>query len=282
MVEHQANLFYWATYHLHSLQRMIKDAMSDPERGDTALPNKVEADTTKRVLRRIANCCDPIEFESVLTRMTVSFNLSEPLLQPFAAKGQPVTLIRLSFELEELSKEIAKVLGTHTFALIPAQDVPFYDNSALFGFEVAARFPKANKEITKAGTCYVAGCYEACVFHLMRAVELGVRRMIKKLGVQQHLLKNGNRIPVELCDWHLLIVALDKGVNALSHGSATNKRKKDTFEFYNHALGSIRNFKDAWRNNVMHMRTPYDQHQAISVVENTRQFMQHLARRLSE
>jgi hypothetical protein len=195
---------------------------------------------------------------------------------------RPFTLGALKHQLAELIEEIARVLGRAKFMMIPSYDAAYFDNADLFGPTVARNFPNANKEITEAGSCFAAGRYTACVFHLMRAVELGARRMVSKLKVQQHLVKNSHAVPVELCDWGMLIAALEKGVATLSHGTATSKRKKETFEFYNHAVAQFRNFKDAWRNNVSHTRTTYDKHLATSVMENTRQFMQHLVTRLKE
>jgi hypothetical protein len=107
--------------------------------------------------------------------------------------------------------------------------------------------------------------------------------MVRRLKVGKHLVdKNGNLIPVELCDWGILVAALDKGVNGLSAHTRTSLPKRRKFEFYNHALGSFRNFKNAWRNHVSHTREIYLSGQTIDIMDNTRQFMQHLATRLKE
>jgi hypothetical protein len=265
MVEHDANHFYWAMYHLRELKRLVDEAIDDPDRGATEIPTKTEADRTRRLLKRIENSCDPVVFNSVLERIDLKFNRHEPLLQPVGGQ-QRFTLQELSFQLGEVTEGMARILGDNKFVIIPSADATFFDNYLIFGFDVASRFPAANKEIIAGGTCYVTGCYSACVFHLMRAVELGARIMVKALKVQQHLLNKGRRIPVELCDWGTLISALDKGVEQLSQGTRMSNRKKDNFEFYNHAVGSFRNFKDAWRNNVSHMRKTYQQREAKDVL----------------
>jgi len=269
-------------YHLRELKRLVDEAIADPDRGATGIPTKAEADRTRRLLKRIENSCDPIVFNSALERIDLKFNRHEPLLQPLGGQ-QRFTLHELSFQLSELSDGIARILGENKFVIIPSGDVWFFDNYLIFGDQVAGNFPAANREIIAAGTCYATGCYSACVFHLMRAVEVGARSMVSALKVQQHLLTNSRRrVPVELCDWGTLIAALDKGVAQLSQGTRVSKRKKENFEFYNHAVGSLRNFKDAWRNNVSHMRKSYEQDEARDVLENTRQFMQHLAAKLKE
>jgi hypothetical protein len=280
MLEHRVNLFYTATHFLCRLRLDIDQAIADPARGLAALPDLLEANRVRHLEKRLrAVCDDEFEYERVLERISY-LNGQEPRLQPLV--GGPFTLGDLKHHLDELTNEIMRALGSAKFLMIPSYDAAYYDNPDLFGPTVAQRFPKANKEITEAGSCYASSRYTACVFHLMRAVELGARRMVSKLKVRQHLVKNGHPVPVELCDWGMLIAALDKGVAASNYGTTTSKRRKETFEFYNQAVGQFRNFKDAWRNHMSHTRDPYDKHKAMSVMENTRQLMQHLATRLTE
>jgi len=280
MLEHRANLFYAASHFLCRLRLDIDQAIADPARGLAALPDLMEANRVRHLEKRLrAVCDDEVEYERVLERISY-LNGQEPGLQPLV--GGPFTLGDLKHHLGELTNEIMRSLGSARFMMIPSYDAAYYDNPDLFGPIVAQRFPNANKEITEAGSFYATGRYTACVFQLMRAVELGARRMVRKLKVQKHLIKNGHSVPVELCDWGMLIAALDKGVVALNFGTGTSKRRKETFEFYNQAVGQFRNFKDAWRNHVSHTRESYDQHKAMSVMENTRQFMQHLATKLKE
>lgn len=169
-------------------------------------------------------------------------------------------------------------LRKRLFMFMPAEQAKYFNESELFGPDVSNRFPRANKEITEAGNCYATGNNTACVFHLMRAVEVGARCMVSRLKVQSHL--HGQ--PIELCDWGTLVAAIQKGVDTLSTGTRINIRKKKRFEFYNHALGSFRNFKDAWRNHVSHTRELYLDGQTKDIIDNTRQFMTHLARELKE
>ena len=138
-------------------------------------------------------------------------------------------------------------------------------------------FPDAATDITQAGNCYALGLYTACVFHLMRVIEIGARRMMSDLKARKHL-PNPKRA-IELCEWGDLTGAIDEAVKVLRVGSRTSMAKKDKFEFYNHAAAQFRNFKDAWRNNVSHSRREYQQGGAKDVMDNTRQFMQHLASR---
>lgn len=166
------------------------------------------------------------------------------------------------------------------FGFIPREHAPYFQQDALFGTEVNESFPSAAEDIKEAGNCYAHGLYTACVFHLMRAVEVGARRMVGALKAGKYL--NPPNRPVELCTWDDLLKALDKGVADLAAGTRTDPRKKATYEFYHHAVGQFRNFKDAWRNNVSHKRETYQPGKTKDIMDNTRQFMRHLASRLKE
>lgn len=177
----------------------------------------------------------------------------------------------------ELRHRITDDLSARLFMFMPTVDAEYYRQSELFGPEVAERFPEANKEAQAAGNCYAAGNNTACVFHLMRAVELGARCMIKALRVK-NILKH----PVELSEWGDLIAAMEQGLKALAQGKRKSLKRTETYEYYSHAIAQFRNFKDAWRNNVSHTRKHYEHGQTKDIIDNTRQLMQHLATRLKE
>jgi hypothetical protein len=270
MLEHHANLFYFTTHKLTRLQTRIAKAIE--ERGGDSLPTQVEADHTRKFIKRMEREAERLQFFRVMEKLD-DFNDDEALLQPFV--GRPFTLSRLQFQLEELNKEIARALGQCRFMMIPASKAGYYNQPELFGAEVATKFPKANKEIREAGNCYATGSNTACVFHLMRAVELGARILVSRLKVAKNLKR-----PVELCDWGAIETALNDAVKKLP--KRTSVKASETSAFYSHAVAQFFNFKDAWRNQVSHTRITYDEHQAMSVIVNTRQFMEHLAARLKE
>jgi hypothetical protein len=65
-------------------------------------------------------------------------------------------------------------------------------------------------------------------------------------------------------------------------GSRGDADKKAKLEYYSHAVGVFRNFKDAWRNKVSHVRHVYQPEETKDAMDNTRQFLQHLAEKLKE
>lgn len=216
------------------------------------------------------------EFKRFFANYEIDISRCAKRIQNKLAEPEDVKT-KLSALILELRNRINDELTERLFMYVPTEQAKYHNQWALFGSEVALKFPKANEEIMEAGNCYASGNYTACVFHLMRAVEYGARKMVIALNVQSQLGR-----PIELCDWGDLIKALDDGVKTLSVGSRTKMHKKTTFEFYNHAVAQFRNFKDAWRNNVSHTRKVYQSGQTKDIMDNTRQFMQHLAERLKE
>jgi hypothetical protein len=198
--------------------------------------------------------------------------------------------------VSELRTYVHFELAKHQFMFIPSAQAAHFNHHALFGQDVAKKFPTANKEITEAGNCYAMGLHTACVFHLMRAVEIGAKAMAVAMKAQKYLgttvwvkgVKTFKKRPVELCDWQALIGGLRTALNELEKGAATSKRKKDTHAYYSEAIADFSLFKDAWRNRFSHGhdivpdRKLYLPGEASDVMNSTRQFMQHLASRLKE
>ncbi len=55
--------------------------------------------------------------------------------------------------------------------------------SSIFPESVSKAFPSAQRDISDAQDCLVAGCDTATVFHLMRVVEWGIRAFCVHLGI---------------------------------------------------------------------------------------------------
>ena len=227
MLKHYAGPFYWMTRFFYSLQKRVEKAIA--KRGGDSLPTKGEADLVKRLAKRIELYCSPVEFENVLERLYF-LNSGDQLLQPL--RGEPLTLARLKFQLEELSQEIAKTLYKNKFMLIPSHDAAYYDNPDLFGPEVAQQVPKANSDIKEAGNCYATGSYTASVFHFMRVAEFGLRKLAQKLHVK--LTDKGNPLHVEYATWDKVITACKNEITAIRLKSA-GPRKEAKLSLYSDA-----------------------------------------------
>lgn len=178
----------------------------------------------------------------------------------------------------ELRNRINDEIKERLFMYIPTAEAKYYEQYALFGQDVALKFPEANKEITEAGNCYATGNYTACVFHLMRAAEHGARALVRALKIKVGKGKDELPFPVELCEWGQVVRVLNEVIYQLPHKRSSISASKRA-GFFSEAVAHFAPLKDAWRNPLSHARFApgeYDEYKAMSVMVNTRHFMKHL------
>ena len=197
-------------------------------------------------------------------------------------------------DVKTFRESLVNVLEHRYFLYMPESDAAYYEQDDLFG--IKDKFPKANDEIKEAGNCYATGSYTACVFHLMRAVEIGAKVMVAAMKAEKHIgvyvpvrgVKTFKKKPVELCDWQTLIGGLRTALNQLEKGAAINSDKKEKHAYYSEAVVVFGHFKDAWRNPPLHGReiAPdrkfYLVGEATDIMNSTRHFMRHLSKRCAE
>jgi hypothetical protein len=137
-------------------------------------------------------------------------------------------------------------------------------------------FPSAQVDIRSAVNCYATGNYTACVFHLMRVAEYGLRALARERKVS---LPRGR--PLEWGTWESILAQLDKKIDIIANKKAGPARGK-ALEFYRGILNQFAAFKDEYRNNVMHTRAHYDAHQAKGALMHVREFMERIAAKIDE
>jgi hypothetical protein len=130
----------------------------------------------------------------------------------------------------------------------------------LFGVEVEAKFPAMSEDIAEAGKCLALVCPTASVFHLMRVMEIGVRRFGDVLGVKLADDKN----------WQNILDEINKAIKALDQKAELTKK-------YAAASAHLYNVKLASRNEVMHPKQTYTPDEALKVFNATDAFIRDLA-----
>jgi hypothetical protein len=146
------------------------------------------------------------------------------------------------------------------FFYMPYGQSEFYDQKESFGAAVNARFPSIQFDMTEAGNCYAMGRGTACVFHLMRIMEVGVQEF-------------GNTLGVEFVSEKVWQVILDQANKAIKTLSSTDSR----IVGFNQASAHLFSVKLAWRNNVMHPNDTYTLEEAKDLIQSVKLFMGHLA-----
>ena len=175
--------------------------------------------------------------------------------------------------IQELSK---KEIAGKAFFYVPAERIKFFPKMSdphIFGLAVSDAFPSAMFDITESGACLALDRGSACVFHLMRVLEIGLRVLGAKFDVS---LDHRNWAPaIEEIESKVRQIHKDPIWKALPEC-------KEQQEFYAQAASHFGILKDAWRNYTMHVRGKYTEEEAERVFQSTKAFMQKLAERLSE
>jgi hypothetical protein len=189
-----------------------------------------------------------------------------------------ITFERLAYELEGLSELFKSEIAERVFLVLDAEDAQCYDRQALFGRAVYDAFPSARHDIADAGNCFATSNATACVFHLMRAAEIGLRTLAKDRRVT---FTNRPNVPLEYRQWDDILRQLEQKERDIEQFPVGRARDVQ-LAFYHGALIQLRAFKNKFRNPASHSRESYDINQARSAMEHVREFMQILAERISE
>jgi hypothetical protein len=155
---------------------------------------------------------------------------------------------------------------------VSRNDMAFFDKE-LFGGDVHGRFLAANDDIEEAGKCTGLGRDTACVFHLMRVMEVGLRSLGKSLN-------NPNLDPARNPSWETILRPCDEELKKPLNRRCPEWQTDELF--FSTATANLRAVKDAWRNPTMHVERRYNHEEAGDVWNAVRAFMRHLATKLSE
>lgn len=174
--------------------------------------------------------------------------------------------------LGELALRIHEELQAEMFLHVPIDRVRYYESTEpLFGTDVAKQFPSISFDVVEAGKCYALHRSTACVFHLMRVLEIGLSVFAARFNV-----------PSNHTNWHNVIEGIEKAIRNMSSDLNRPVDWKDQQEFFSQVASHFMLVKDAWRNYTAHARGKYTEDEAETMLINVRGFMQKLATRLHE
>jgi len=174
-----------------------------------------------------------------------------------ATTGKMVSVI------DGIRNTIESELATCVFIQVDNEYAKYYQQKQLFGSEVAARFAAAGDDIEEAGNCIALGRGTACVYHLMRVMEIGLKALANPLGIPY------------APSWESYLRQIEAKITA-KHSSKSKKWKKEE-PFYRDVLGDLQAVKIAWRNPTMHIVRRYTTEEADDILRAVRAFMRRMA-----
>jgi hypothetical protein len=138
------------------------------------------------------------------------------------------------------------------------------------------KFRSAEYDIKNGVDCYACEHDTACVFHMMRVAEIGLRALSREREV------SFPDKPIEWAQWEELIDKIDAGGKAVANALAKGPERDAARAFYRGAVGQFHSFKDRYRNVVMHVRKRYDSPAALRSINEVRDFMNGLSAKIGE
>jgi hypothetical protein len=178
-------------------------------------------------------------------------------------------LSEIAILLRELNNNLMVELSSAYFLVIPADRRFIYEQPhPIFGLETHDAFPGARRDIAAAGRCYALDEWTACVVHLMRALEYGLRWLATRVGLQPEEVANEN--------WKNVIDRIEKKIREMEQLSKS-PTKSENVQFLSEAATQFRWFKDAWRNDAAHGRMSFDEREGIPIFLHISDFFRHIA-----
>jgi len=183
--------------------------------------------------------------------------------------------------VRELKDVIYSEMSENLFLWIPPERAKYYgypqhtkdwdETQRAIEGPIAGRFKTASNEIFSARICYAVAQWTACVFHLMRACEVGIKAIYKTLGIPAPRLSDS---------WGNLLRPMDEQLK---------KKPEDRYgdwakypEFFDHATNDVRSIKRTWRDSTMHVEAAYDEDSARKALDAVTSFFVTLSKKLDQ
>ncbi len=174
---------------------------------------------------------------------------------------------RLVELFRDLRRRIQDELDSRMVFIVSQDHARYYDAAKpLAGSAIVDELPDTITDAVEAGNCFAVGRYTACVFHLMRVMEVCVKALGGQLGVSSADEKT----------WQVVINDIRREVKSKYRDEQGADRKT-----YEAILSHLESVKIAWRNPTMHPKNVYTEEDAETILEAVRIFTDALAEVLS-
>lgn len=159
-----------------------------------------------------------------------------------------------------------QALAWHTFAISEADYEIYAPTSPIFGEAIVKKIPRIAEDIEESAKCLTLGRNTACVFHLMRVMEICVQKLGQKLKVKI--------LPKEE-SWNKIIDHVNGAIRTLPAKTKAQKHKKHE---YGMCAANMDHVRIAWRNEVMHPKQTYTADEAAEVFAAVKSYVKNLAK----
>jgi len=201
-----------------------------------------------------------------------SIDQAERIVELLSREGATYTEVKAL--IPDLQSRTQDALKQALMLFIETRNARFYTDEFLFGKAVADRLPSSILDIEEAGKCMAVGRYTACVFHLMRVMETGVKAFALELGIL-------GKVKSAQPSWGEVLRLTNEEIQAKNKGNDLQWTPEKR-GFFENIQADLMTVKNAWRNTTMHVENSYDEERAEDIFNSVKAFMRHLAKHLDE
>jgi hypothetical protein len=177
--------------------------------------------------------------------------------------GRHLNTLVAAIEIELRGRSVIAIRPEHT---------DYYTGKKFFDPDVYTKFPSASFDFSEAGKAFALSRYTACVFHLMRVLEIGINAVRQCLAIPD---------PIKAADrnWGVALRNVKNELDRRQSKLWQDARDKEVFEEIYVSLDAVRN---PWRNATMHVENTYTEQDADHILVVVCGFMRALASRMDE
>lgn len=178
--------------------------------------------------------------------------------------GELPTELAVAHKVSAIQERIEDELKLILVLQIPKERAAYFHEPQPFGLGVGQRFPSTVYDLEEAYKCFSVARYTAAVYHTMRALEVGLQELAADLQITVPIDKN----------WQTLLDACRGKIRRLPNSTPA---EKEYIGRRQEALAHLQSVKDAWRNDTMHPRAQYAEHEALDILTNSKALLGNLA-----
>jgi len=174
-------------------------------------------------------------------------------------KGEHIDNKRVLELSNELYGRLHDELSISFIFMVPPDKMKFLDHeNPIWGRDVISKFPDLVADMVEAVICFGFGRSTACVFHLMRIMELGVQKL-------------GDLLEVSSTDEKVWQAIIEKTRHNIER-KYPNRKQTERIKYEN-ILAHLETIKIAWRNPTMHPKNTYTEEEAEGIINAVKIFM---------
>jgi hypothetical protein len=191
--------------------------------------------------------------------------------------GAVTTYGTLAHEIDELFNAVERDARDEFFCHYQKERIGWLQRMPMEWESVFKAFKSARPEIEAGIDCFALGHNAACVFHMCRVGEIGLRAIARERGI-----KNVRKdVPLEWGTWGQVFAAIEAALKAIRQ-KPTGPKKDVALTFYDTILSDLHAIQSLYRDRTMHFRKSYDDGEAQTAMLRARELMKTLASKLTE